>query len=105
MNLGTKIKQIRMDAGITQQQLADMIFKSKRTVEMYESNKIDISIRTLQDISKALNTSMLNILVDDPSELLSILKEYYHLEDKEGYNMEKDFSLLMKGFIDRYKKT
>lgn len=104
MNLGAKIKQIRIDAGITQQQLADKIFKSKRTVEMYESNKIDISIGTLQDISNVLNTSLLNILVDDPSELLSILKEYYTLEDKEGYNMEKDFSLLMKGFVDRYKK-
>lgn len=104
MNLGAKIKQIRKDSNLTQQQLADSIFKTKRTVEKYENNEIDISIGTLCDISKTLDTSLLNLLVDDPSELLSVIKDYYNLEDKEGYNMEKDFSLVMKGFVDRYKK-
>lgn len=104
MDLGTKIKQLRKDNGLTQQQLADLIFKTKRTLEKYENNEIDISVSTLIDISKILNVSLLSLLVDDPNDMLSIIKDYYNLEDKAGFNMEHDFELIIKGFSERYKK-
>ena len=94
----------RSEKGITQQQLADAIYKTKRTVEKYESNEIDISTGTLIDISKVLDVSILSMLVEDSNDILSVIKEYYNLSDKDGYNIEKDFELIIKGFIDRYKK-
>lgn len=46
----------------------------------------------------------MSILVDDPNDILVIIKEYYNLEDKPGYNIEKDFNMIIQGFIERYKK-
>ena len=105
MDLGIKIKQFRKNKGITQKQLAEQLHMSKRNIEKYESNEItNININVLQDIANALDVSLLSLLVDDPADILSIIKEYYNLEDKPCHNLENDFSMIMKGFIDRYKK-
>lgn len=105
MDLGIKIKQLRKTKGITQKQLAEQLHMSKRNIEKYESNEItNININVLQDIADALDVTLLSLLVEDPSDILSVIKEYYNLEDKPYYNLENDFSMIMKGFIDRYKK-
>ncbi|MHC1750753.1 MAG: helix-turn-helix domain-containing protein [Cellulosilyticaceae bacterium] len=104
MDIGRKIQDLRKDKNITQAALAKAIFKSKRSVENYEANKSDITFNTLQDIADKLGVSIMSILVDDPSEILNIIKEYYNLEDKPNFNIEKDFEMIMKGFIERYKK-
>lgn len=105
MDLGIKIKQLRKAKGITQKQLAEQLHMSKRNIEKYESNEItNININVLQDIADALDVTLLNLLVEDPSDILSVIKEYYNLEDKPNHNLENDFMMIMEGFIKRYKK-
>ena len=106
MDLGTKIKRLRKAKGITQKQLAEQLHMSKRSIEKYENNEItNININILQDIASALDVSLLSLLVEDPSDILFVIKQYYNLEDKPCYNLEKDFYMIMKGFIDRYKNS
>lgn len=104
MNIGKRIQNARKAKGITQDQLAKLLYKSKRTIEKYEANEIDLSLSTIIEISGILDISILELVVDDSDDILSIIKEYYGLEDKHGFNMEKDFEMILKGFIERYKK-
>jgi len=38
MNLGSRIARLRKEKGITQQQLADMIYVTDKTISSWESN-------------------------------------------------------------------
>ena len=55
---GNKIRNYRKLNGMTLQQLADVIHKSRATVSKYETGDISIDIETLFDISKALNVGI-----------------------------------------------
>ncbi len=102
MDVGSRIKMIRDEKNLSQQKLADLISKSKSTIEKYESGVIDVSYTTLEDISQALNVSIIRLVADDFA-LLNNIKDYYDLKDKPNYNMEDDFKMIMDGFIKRYK--
>lgn len=104
MNIENKLKEIRKQKGITQKKLAELSFKSIDTIKGYETGRISINVNALHDLCDALEISIINVLVDDPNDILNIVKEYYDLEDKENYSIEKDFNMIMQGFIERYKK-
>ncbi|MGN0805023.1 MAG: helix-turn-helix domain-containing protein [Candidatus Coproplasma sp.] len=55
---GNTIKKLREDKGITQSQLADMLFVSPKTVSKWETGKGFPDVSLLEDISKALNVSI-----------------------------------------------
>ena len=55
---GNKIRNYRKLNGMTLQQLADIIHKSRATVSKYEMGDIAIDIETLYDISKALDVGI-----------------------------------------------
>lgn len=55
MNIGKRIKTIRKEKNITQQELATKIGKSKSTIEKYEAGKVEnIPYLVVDDIAKAL---------------------------------------------------
>lgn len=58
MTVGMRIKEYRMNLGMTQEELAEQLYVSKKTISAYESDKIDIKVSILQDIAKALNTTV-----------------------------------------------
>lgn len=60
---GQRIRLFRKARGLTLQQLADMIHKSRASVSKYETGEITLDIETLFDISQALNVD-LNQLTD-----------------------------------------
>ena len=103
LEIGNRIKRFREEKNLTQQELADMIFKSKSSIEKYESGSSNVTLSALLDISKALNIAP-SALLDDEQDILNTIVKYYGLEDKENYNIEKDFELLMKVLAERYKK-
>lgn len=103
MHIGENIKRFRKEKGITQQQLANAIHKSKSAVEKYEYGDINISISTLQDIATALDISFESLILEE-GDILNIIKAYYNLKDKPGHNLENDFEMVMQGFVKRYKK-
>lgn len=57
--INTNIKRIRMEAGVTQDYLADKIGTSKQTISNYEAGRSRASASTLYAMAKALNTSVL----------------------------------------------
>lgn len=63
-----KIKQIRKQKNLSQDQLAEKTSISKRMLVEYENEKIDIPLRKLRDIAQALEVSIL--------ELLDVANEY-----------------------------
>ena len=61
--VGQRIRSYRKEQGMTLQQLADAIHKSRASVSKYENGEISIDVETLQDISNALDVEI-NQLVD-----------------------------------------
>ena len=61
-NIGEKIKEVRIKNNLTQQELADKLFVSDKTISSYESGRTLPDINTLIDISKILNVSIVNFI-------------------------------------------
>jgi transcriptional regulator, XRE family len=58
LELGYKIKELRAEKGITQEELAKTLNLSVSTISMYEINKILPSPSVLLDIAKFFNISL-----------------------------------------------
>ena len=56
--IGGQIRKYRKANGMTLQQLADVIHKSRATVCKYENGEISIDIATLYEISQALQPTL-----------------------------------------------
>lgn len=59
--------ECRKKAGLTQEQLAEILCTKKATISAYENDRIDIKISILKDIARALGTSVA-YLADGASE-------------------------------------
>ena len=104
MDIERKLAEARKRKGLTQKELSELSFKSVDVIKSYETGRTSISVSELHDLCDALEISIVSVLVDDPNDILNIVKEYYNLDDKKNYNIEKDFNMIMQGFIERYKK-
>lgn len=58
MNFSDKVKRSRVDKKLTQQQLADLMGVSKRTIVTYESGRAMARISTLTKLAEALGVSV-----------------------------------------------
>ena len=56
--LGQKIKEIRLANGLTQSDLADMIFCNTSHISNIENNHTKVSLNSLLAIANSLNTSI-----------------------------------------------
>lgn len=66
-HVGARIRALRKEQGVTLQQLADQIHKSRASMSKYENGEITMDIETLSDIACALNVP-LAALVDFAQE-------------------------------------
>ena len=62
MEIGKNIKDYRKLRGMSQRELAGKIKFGKQAVSQYERNIRTPSIKTLEDISKALDVHIINLL-------------------------------------------
>lgn len=53
--IGMRIKECRVKMGMTQEELAEILYTKKCTISAYETGKIDIKVSILKDIAKILN--------------------------------------------------
>lgn len=75
MTFAEKLKKARMDAGYTQEELADLLAVSRAAVAKWESNRGMPDVENLKAIAKLLNTSM-DELLDDGSQMdLSVTRK------------------------------
>ena len=61
MNIGAKIKQLRQELGLTQEELADRAELSKSFISQLERDLTSPSINTLMDILECLGTNLREI--------------------------------------------
>lgn len=86
--LGDRIKALRIEKSITQQQLADLLNVAKSTIGMWENNKREPDLETIRRIAGILDTPMTFLLNDT----VKIGREYCPDTDIEhccpicGYN-------------------
>ena len=75
MTLGKKIKDARVKAGMTQEDLASKMLVSRQAISKWESDKGIPDIDNLKAMSKLFNISI-DYLVDDGTELdMSVIRE------------------------------
>ena len=56
--IGQRIKECRKKRGMTQEELAEVLYTKKATISVYEHDKIDIKISVLKELADILDTSV-----------------------------------------------
>lgn len=83
MEINQKIKTERQAAEWTQEQLADKIFVSKRTISNWETGKTLPDIESVLRLAKVFQISLNNLLVED-SAVVKELKRKEELANISG---------------------
>lgn len=97
MEIGQKIKKARLERGLTQQELGDIVGVQKSAIAKYESGRVvNIKRSTLQKIAKALSirpselvfnetprdAADLHVRIITDFELMDSIKDYYLLSEE-----------------------
>ena len=88
MQLGQKIKELRMMYGLTQEELADRSELSKGFISQLERNLTSPSITTLMDILQCLGTSIGEFFNEAPDEQIVFGKQDYFVKEDTEYKNE-----------------
>lgn len=97
--LGRNIKQIRTLEGISQEELAEKINKSSHFISLVERGESGISINTIVDICKALNTDT-NSIFAGTVNISSIQSDNFLIKTFNSFEKkEKDMVLYLINYI------
>ena len=88
MEIGSKIKELRMKNGLTQEELADRSELSKGFISQLERNLTSPSITTLMDILQCLGTSIGEFFNEAPDEQIVFGKQDYFVKEDTEYKNE-----------------
>lgn len=84
MDIGPKIKQLRMLNGLTQEELADRSELSKGFISQLENDVTSPSIATLEDILQCLGTTLSEFFSEEPqSQKVFGQEDYFEKTDEE----------------------
>ena len=72
LTIGKRIREMRLAAGMSQEQLAEALCTKKCTISAYETDKIDIKSSILKELAAVLHCSA-SYLVD--ARVVTVLKE------------------------------
>ena len=87
MDIGKKIKELRVAKGLTQEELADRAELSKGFISQLERDLTSPSIATLMDILQCLGTSIGEFFNETPEEQIVFGKtDYFEKHDQELKN-------------------
>ena len=88
MDIGNKLKELRVLKGLTQEELADRSELSKGFISQLERNLTSPSITTLMDILQCLGTSIGEFFNEAPDEQIVFGKQDYFVKDDTEYKNE-----------------
>ena len=93
--IGQRIKTLRKRKGLNQTQLANLIGKSLRTVQKYETGEIEVSIAVVNQIADLLDSTPTYILGYESSTtqirtLSDVMDFLFKLETVEGIDFKID---------------
>ena len=87
MDIGLKLKELRILKGLTQEELADRAELSKGFISQLERNLTSPSIATLMDILQCLGTTLGEFFNESPEEQIVYGKaDYFEKQDQELKN-------------------
>ena len=80
LTIGKRIREMRLAAGMSQEELADALCTKKCTISAYETDKIDIKSSILKDLAAVLHCSASYLLegnkeMEVDARLVTALKE------------------------------
>lgn len=84
MDLGGKIKQMRNQKNLTQEELADRCELTKGYISQLENNLNSPSIATLTDILSALGSNLAEFFKEEQEEKVVFTKEEFIEKDADG---------------------
>ena len=84
MDLGGKIKQMRNQKGLTQEELADRCELTKGYISQLENNLNSPSIATLTDILSALGSNLSEFFQEEKQEKVVFTKDEFFEKDSDG---------------------
>ena len=94
MEIGQRIKQLRVMKGLTQEELADRAELSKGFISQVERDLTSPSIATLMDILQCLGVSVSEFFTEEPEEQIVFTKEDSQVKRilliKRDYFIKKD---------------
>ena len=85
--MGARIKEMRLAAGMSQEQMAEKLCTKKCTISLYENDKIDIKSSIVLELAKALNCT-----------------GSYLLEGNKGLELDHNIMLLLSQLTDERVK-
>jgi transcriptional regulator with XRE-family HTH domain len=98
MELGQKIKQARLNKGLTQEELGNIVGLQKSAIAKYENGRVvNIKRSTLQKLAKALDLRGSDLIIESnpkeaatlharvlmDNELMISIEQYYELSDEK----------------------
>ncbi len=87
MDIGHKIKELRVQKGLTLEELASRSELTKGFLSQVERNLTSPSIATLGDILEALGTTLGAFFKADKEEQLVFRQKDFFVDEKEGYTI------------------
>ncbi len=84
MDIGKRMKELRIQYGLTQQELADRSELTKGFISQLERNQNTPSIGTLLDIIQCLGTTPAEFFTDsEPEQIIFKKEDYFEKQDDE----------------------
>ena len=87
MEIGQKIKQLRIQKGLTLEELASRSELTKGFLSQMERDLTSPSIATLNDILEALGTTLAEFFKEEKEEQLVFHKEDFFVDEREDYTI------------------
>lgn len=85
LDIGDKIRDLRVKNGLTQEELADRTELSKGFISQLEHNLTSPSIATLEDILQCLGTSVADFFADERDDQIVFGEtDYFEKKDEES---------------------
>ncbi|MFV0381367.1 MAG: helix-turn-helix domain-containing protein [Breznakia sp.] len=88
MDIGTKIKELRMKNALTLEELAARSELSKGFLSQLERNLTSPSIATLDDILEVLGSSLGEFFKESKNTKVVFTQEDYYINEKDGVTMK-----------------
>jgi transcriptional regulator with XRE-family HTH domain len=107
MDIGSKLKELRVQKGLTQEELADRSELSKGFISLLERNLTSPSIATLVDILQCLGTDLKEFFTDTVDEQIAFAEADYFekIDDELGNKIEWIIPNAQKNIMEPIKLT
>lgn len=92
LDIGKMIKDLRMNKGISQEKLAEMLGINKASIANYETDRRTLTIDKLEELLKCLDTTITDFFSNKNEKLFDVNKTLKNIPIITKINIEKNYS-------------